>query len=360
MRWLFLVLWVLAGPVLADPAAVRCVQNQLAVLGHDPGPVDGAVGPKTRKALEALNETLGAEGFDLRLSRQTALVLCRELGVRDPELSRLWPEHPRRFRVTASAEVSDQARDMVATLSSRYLTELNLKLKIRLAKPVEIFVSSDSEAILAEMGRTVSGGGGRSRMRSYLKTVCGPDIPIGGFANRDRVFICLAEAAPELGKGLRSDSKNGRSNRLRLRHVLQHEMVHAVQFQLAGNATLRRGAKMPRLGPDWLTEGVAELLSVLSVRNYDLPQSVAAVVVAAGVPEKFKLSDLERESKEPAKRNALYLQGFLASNLLVRDENYVALLDYYRRIGLGRSWDEAFEASFGRSLAAFYEAFPEG
>ncbi|MEX0305327.1 MAG: peptidoglycan-binding protein, partial [Leisingera sp.] len=50
--WRLALLLVLAGaavPAAADPF-VECVQRQLLGLGVEPGPADGLMGPKTRRA----------------------------------------------------------------------------------------------------------------------------------------------------------------------------------------------------------------------------------------------------------------------------------------------------------------------
>lgn len=42
-----------AGQTSAGPAQVRRVQEALKAQGHDPGPVDGVMGPQTQEALRA-------------------------------------------------------------------------------------------------------------------------------------------------------------------------------------------------------------------------------------------------------------------------------------------------------------------
>ena len=49
----FCILVCVAGIAFAQSSPVVDVQKQLSALGYDPGPIDGALGPKTRKAVEA-------------------------------------------------------------------------------------------------------------------------------------------------------------------------------------------------------------------------------------------------------------------------------------------------------------------
>ena len=47
------------APVRQSAGRVRAVQRALARLGYDPGPVDGAIGPRTRAALRAYQDASG-------------------------------------------------------------------------------------------------------------------------------------------------------------------------------------------------------------------------------------------------------------------------------------------------------------
>lgn len=54
-----------ADEMLTPVQVVQLAQSALVVLGEDPGPVDGAMGPQTRAAITAYNEASGLEmGWD--------------------------------------------------------------------------------------------------------------------------------------------------------------------------------------------------------------------------------------------------------------------------------------------------------
>jgi peptidoglycan hydrolase-like protein with peptidoglycan-binding domain len=68
MKTLILLLALAVGhtpivaPVLAqDPAAIESVQKTLKAKGHDPGPVDGVMGPRTTAALRAYQKEQGLD-----------------------------------------------------------------------------------------------------------------------------------------------------------------------------------------------------------------------------------------------------------------------------------------------------------
>jgi hypothetical protein len=71
---MFVALALSCPPALAD---VRCVQESLSQLGYDPGPIDGALGPRTARA--AANIAIDFH-LDLpRLSARTSEAWCKRL-----------------------------------------------------------------------------------------------------------------------------------------------------------------------------------------------------------------------------------------------------------------------------------------
>ncbi len=88
-------------------AALRALQARLAILGHDPGPLDGLLGQRTRAALAAFQraEDLPAEG---RLTRPTLAAL--ESKVSEARVAaRLAPEPEPQAPEASAAEPEDPA-----------------------------------------------------------------------------------------------------------------------------------------------------------------------------------------------------------------------------------------------------------
>jgi len=76
---------VLVGTFTGTKKMERYVQCRLLLAGHWPGPPDGQIGPKTRKALKAA----GVEGVRTRTSASVIVGLMDEAGVGLPELALL-------------------------------------------------------------------------------------------------------------------------------------------------------------------------------------------------------------------------------------------------------------------------------
>lgn len=82
-----MVLALTAAYVFADPAAdVQRAQQALKEAGHDPGPIDGVMGARTRSALEAYQKAQGLE-VSGQLDGATAAKLGGEASQTGPSAS---------------------------------------------------------------------------------------------------------------------------------------------------------------------------------------------------------------------------------------------------------------------------------
>lgn len=80
-----LLVSVLAGPAQASRASTRDLQEKLTLLGYEPGPIDGRMGPKTRAAVRAFQTDAeikvdGVVGPQTRAALESAL----DMGGRRP------------------------------------------------------------------------------------------------------------------------------------------------------------------------------------------------------------------------------------------------------------------------------------
>ena len=142
--------------------------------------------------------------------------------------------------------------------------------------------------------------------------------------------------------------------------VFSHELVHSYQRQLGDTAGGRD------LGPTWMTEGIAEYLGygalsvpwIIPYNQYRKRGNAPWSFVDRGSRVPFKPKELETYK---VFREANPLGGYsfclLAAELLAAHSGESSLLSFYRRLELGRTWQEAFEAAFGMPVEEFYELF---
>lgn len=102
-----------AGDPLSAAQEVQALQSALAILGHDPGPVDGIMGRQTRAALEAFKDATGFEaaGADPELALMNAV-----LDATGPALAERFGTDPTGFwDIDWEASGLDPLADGVAT-----------------------------------------------------------------------------------------------------------------------------------------------------------------------------------------------------------------------------------------------------
>lgn len=131
--------------------------------------------------------------------------------------------------------------------------------------------------------------------------------------------------------------------------ILAHEYAHAVQRYLAPSGSH---------GPLWLTEGVAErwfgqYVEAGGAWNY------ARHVRETVVPRAQTLSDpLQTLEEQGRVRGPLsYSVAELAAAWLASLAGEDAIYGYYARRAEHASWEDAFRAAFGLTIADFYEGF---
>jgi hypothetical protein len=151
----------------------------------------------------------------------------------------------------------------------------------------------------------------------------------------------------------------------RIRSVA-HEFVHVVQLENLGlaGAELTLSApvnEVPPAGPFWLLEGSAEVVSQLVMRRLDLGDYDDA------------LEDYARQSREgdgELSKLESYLDyrngglpgvayATLATDYLLRNRDLSELFAFWRDIGQGTTWQDAFVRRFGTPVQFFYQSFAE-
>jgi hypothetical protein len=109
-------------------------------------------------------------------------------------------------------------------------------------------------------------------------------------------------------------------------------------------------------GPTWLTEGSAELFGWLTVA--DAASVDMKLIRDAYSKAKFEgsLKDFEESLKFQSSSNHSYPLGFMATDYASKGK-MAPVFEYYRQVGKGVPWKEAFAKAFGVTLDYFYEQF---
>lgn len=131
--------------------------------------------------------------------------------------------------------------------------------------------------------------------------------------------------------------------------IVAHEYFHLLQDGLSRHRSLQT--------PSWLLEGSAELMGFFTTEAaglYDLAAARGALIAEANVSS----GPLPTCAAPPDRRHCVYTLGFLAvDNLLRQSGGHPALLNYWKLLGDGLTFEEAFAKAFNRSVAAFYAEF---
>lgn len=140
--------------------------------------------------------------------------------------------------------------------------------------------------------------------------------------------------------------------------VLAHELVHSLQYELAGG---RRGAS-----EQWLREGFAEWVALMIL---DRLRGRPLGELREQQMEVFRTSDRSRAPRLDSmvsfpqwiaiveRRDiAPYSQAFLAVDFLVERHTAPAIVEYFRQFASTRDRNAAFLKAFGEDRAAFETA----
>jgi hypothetical protein len=138
--------------------------------------------------------------------------------------------------------------------------------------------------------------------------------------------------------------------------VLQRELTRRTQPESDGPKVASCLGDGHDRGPTWLTEGSAELFGWTTVAS-------AAGVNLGVIREAYSrisfegsLQDFEESLRFRSNSSHSYPLGFLATDFAARGK-MAPVFQYYRLVGQGMPWKDAFARSFGITIEYFYEQF---
>lgn len=326
---------------------VLCLQNQLAALGFDPGPADGSAGPATRRALDQY-ETANGKVADRTLDAFSAIVFCRELGLRDAALTRHWPASGHRLRIEIADTPDDNIKAALLSEANAALGKVETLFKVRLAAPVDIVFGTEASKIAKRAEPfTASSAGAVGR---FASGVCkdAPDYGVSMTHLPGVILICQQSGVVYHG------GFDQREVRSRLGHMLAMEMI----AQLTGDpANGSEEDYLRRTGPMWLVVGTMQLLQ-REVDGVITPlgrKTAAEKLRKDGVTNPRKMEYYSSSLEDAA---GIGRTGLLVTEDLTRETGLALIGEFYRTLGTGASVDDAFQTVFGKSRAEVYEGYP--
>jgi hypothetical protein len=378
---------------------IEAVQRKLNELGYNAGPADGIWGKKTKKALAEFLSIVG-EKFDGSLDQNEFELLGilnnRCVGTphlrQDNYLAETWTKE---FECPAEVFV---AKD----ISPKTKLEIEVTLKAAANEwgnfgPVEYWVLGveekaarelikdyclrrdqrrdfDYEKCLERETRT-SGQGGTSMLEYQLLGAESLRLkrPGGSMGRKTGQKWGIHRFNSSIPFGFENKLKNARAD-----HDQQgvlHEYFHAVQH--AYIRTLIKPKRDELMGPTWFIEGGATYMAFTSQLRLisenklkKFKNSGGANNFADRMKWKFKkaqeynrelncIKDMPRIRYDSPCRRFFYDGGTWAIAYLLNQTGQDALLENFYPNLEKLGWEGAFQKTFGRSSAAFYEEFSE-
>ncbi|MCP5076104.1 MAG: hypothetical protein GY947_22770 [Rhodobacteraceae bacterium] len=332
---------------------VTCVQKQLKALGYHPGPADGELRPLTTHALAQYRQKIGVILFaQPELSERTALTWCRVIGGSSEQTARLMPSHKAPIILTDDSE-GDALMGAVTTAYETAEAFFRTGHDIHLASRMDVAASANAKNLavyLAKLRRM------RNEPVKHVKKVtanqCGSRLGIRAAALSNQIIFCLP-----------SDQAVDQAWADKMQNVMNqtmvHEYTHHIQREYA-NAKLKSrplGGARRYLGPNWMVEGGAEYFES---QFHSPKQGSGAMLVflrAQVASTNKRLGELRPHRSVSTSDD--YGLALFATYLLAQRFGDESLFAYWREIGKGQQWEQAFKTTFGVSLMGFELKFQE-
>lgn len=355
-------LFLLLPTALSANEYVRCVQNQLAFLGYNPGPADGVLGSRTRGALDELNQTsenAKVLGELPELGNETAQAWCAAIGETYSEASRFAPRE-RRYPVDTDGVLGEFGQVFVEDIYIDVVSFYEDGWGIKQSSPHFVFGSENPAFLSSAVGRSMAGSGYPvpRNLKSVMREVCRAGNYVSGIAYYNSIALCWKPLSSE-------DRANpdawARDVRMELGALLTHEYFHFIQHVLSKEK--ERGGKtvdgQMLMGPAWLLEGTAEYFELRYWRarypNFFGP----SVINLQQIYREHSVTLEDLEAFGSVRNLERYRIALLAVELLAARAGEEALIDFWRKLGAGQTRDAAFFEAFGVKLSAFRADFSE-
>ncbi|NSY40539.1 peptidoglycan-binding protein [Leisingera sp. ANG59] len=344
--WLALGLSALSAPASADPF-VACVQRQLAELGYAPGQPDGRLTQQTKAAWQALKRAQAGSAVLAGLpplAPKTAIHWCRELPALNSGLKRYLPSAAP-VRILADAPNVEKG---IRQAHDRVLRFMDQEYGIVLAGHIGIAAAGDTKTVQGYVRRLLSQmSNARFNPDASIAAHCRNTFGVAGAAYLKFMYICWDNPH-------QADNAWLKRSRKWLGSMMAHEYMHLVQAELGGARSegFNGRAVRARMGPAWLVEGSAEVVAArFGKRALRLRAPGLSELRERSLKSKKSLSGMRAHKTVGTEGD--YDFAHYAVHILTRVNGEKTLFRFWRSLGAGQSWDQAFQGAFGIGMAEF-------
>jgi len=340
----------------------RCVQGQLNALGQKAGRVDGLLGRATARAYNRLRAEEGFESIPEKFDTHSMIFSCRYIGEKDAELKKFWPAWKRSYTIKTGAIVPggiikyiEQSIPVIhrrfAAFNMQYASSVNLHI-FHDRQTGQGFYASNSVVKEEETA---------SNFEALYTFNCSNDS-IGGWSENNDIYICLnyeedsGNIHSDLAAFLQSSFDD---HQFRFQEVMTGEMFNVSQRELLGAFVLeakdiKKLQERKALEPAWINEGVAQYFE-LRFGGAGKEESVYYSDLATKLNiDRRRLHEYEAISLDLSVLSKGADLGDLAAFKLQDRRGLKQFHIYFKNVGLGVPWKQAFEQAFGVSIEKFY------
>jgi len=335
---------------LADPTdQIECVQSQVNASGHDAGVVDGLWGQKTKNGLMALRDEKFSE-LTARIAADSAVVWCRELGLRDPALATHWPDDAGEAKLIVAGELHQSIERVVALNLREAAQSVNAVLGLNLSDSILLIVGADKAAL----GRELFDARPFQFDRRYASAVVDITCRDDGFATRSLESVSILCLPSEVGRPEYAGFRDFTVFEDRINHaVFKQAMTQLIGYTRNGRYSIDVNEEVR--GPRWLLEGFSGLWASYATRP-NLSDSTRRLWL--GTHAKSEYANLE-EAEDHRKYNGDNYEAVaeVAALDLEIKAGRGAGLKYFQGLSLGMTPEESFENAFGLTMPEYYSEF---
>lgn len=233
------------------------------------------------------------------------------------------------------------AQDKVRTYFDRAAAD-ELALTGVTVSNARVFVSTDAAWLAQQECDTLGYGNSGCYTSTTSRWTSGYSIAVGGPG-----FVSVYWAAADFQQGAPLD----------IQKILAHEVFHALQAQLDHlNEATTPPDVVRTSGPVWLNEGAAEYIGYRVAADTGFQAYSTSLAQQKSCARQFgvPLDQLQTYAQPQS-----YCLFEVAVDHLVAEApgDVNGLINYYKALGAGTAWPEAFKLAFGKSVEDYYTDF---